>query len=84
VVKGQAGVRPGRAGGEAFAALPGPVRAQDGDGFGVEGDDGLAVVGLGRVDCGGPAVLDDLPAHGQRAGVEVDVVPVHPARLAAA
>jgi integrase len=73
--EGQAGVCPGRAGGEAFAALPGPVSAQDGDGFGVEGDDGLAVVGLGRVDRGGPAVLDDLPAHAYRSHLRIHILP---------
>jgi hypothetical protein len=60
------------------------VDAQHGDGFGVEGDGRLAVVGLGGLQGSGPAVLDDLPPYSQGAGVQVEVVPVQAAGLSTA
>src|SRR6266542_2225581 len=78
------GGSPGCAALQPCPALAGAVGAPHRDGFGVEADGGLAVAGLGGVDGGGPAVLDDLPPHREGAGVEVEVVPVQPARLAAA
>src|SRR4051812_8889327 len=63
------GVVPG-ADGELLTQLPGAVGAHGGDGDGVEADACVAVAGLRGVDHGVPAVLHDLPAHGQGFRVE--------------
>jgi len=56
--------------GEFLLPLPGPVGSEVGDGGGVEGDGGVAVVGFRGVEFGSPAILDDLPADGECFGVE--------------
>src|SRR5215216_1839542 len=78
----EAGVDPGRSGGEALLALAGAVCPQYGHGFGVERDDVFAAVGLGGFEAGGPAELGELPPDGELRGVEVDVAPVLPAGFA--
>ena len=47
-------------GGEAFGGLLAPVGFEDGDGAAVEGDGGVAAVGLGFLQAGGPALLLEL------------------------
>ncbi|GLI03793.1 hypothetical protein Pa4123_90730 [Phytohabitans aurantiacus] len=72
----QSAVDPRWAGGEALLALAPTMRSQRGHGFGVEGDDVFAAVGLRGFEAGGPAELRELPPDGQLRAVEVDVGPM--------